>query len=146
MSDKIWTHSGDSHFLEPNDLWQQIMPRSHADRMPRTRMISEDEELVEVDGKSFTRKVPKVMTAKSASGETIVEMSHRPPGSRDVRLRLHDLDQEGIWGEVMYQSIGMWCSLIEDRVLMAEAARAENEWLIVRDPVRSLRTASCRRR
>jgi predicted TIM-barrel fold metal-dependent hydrolase len=130
MTDKIWTHSGDSHFLEPDDLWHQIMPASQADRMPRTRMISDDEELVEVDGKSFTRKVPKVMTAKSATGETIVEMSHRPPGSRDVKLRLQDLDQEGIWGEVMYQSIGMWCSLIEDRALIAEAARAENEWLI----------------
>jgi predicted TIM-barrel fold metal-dependent hydrolase len=130
MAEKIWTHSGDSHFLEPEDLWHQIMPKSHADRMPRTRMVSDDEELVEVDGKSFTRKVPKVMTAKSATGETIVEMSHRPPGSRDIKLRLHDLDDEGIWGEVMYQSIGMWCSLIEDPALIAEAAAAENEWLI----------------
>jgi predicted TIM-barrel fold metal-dependent hydrolase len=130
MTEKIWTHSGDSHFLEPEDLWHQIMPKSQADRMPRTRMVSDDEELVEVDGKSFTRRVPRVMTAKSATGETIVEMSHRPPGSRDIKLRLHDLDEEGIWGEVMYQSIGMWCSLIEDPALIAEAAAAENEWLI----------------
>jgi predicted TIM-barrel fold metal-dependent hydrolase len=130
MTEKIWTHSGDSHFLEPDDLWHQIMPKSQADRMPRTRMISDDEELVEVDGKSFTRKVPKTMTAKSATGETIIEMSHRPPGSRDIKLRLHDLDDEGIWGEVMYQSIGMWCSLIEDSALIAEAAAAENEWMI----------------
>jgi predicted TIM-barrel fold metal-dependent hydrolase len=130
MTEKIWTHSGDSHFLEPEDLWHQIMPKSQADRMPRTRMISDDEELVEVDGKSFTRTVPKVMTAKSSTGETIAEMSHRPPGARDIKLRLHDLDDEGIWGEVMYQSIGLWCSLIEDAALIAEAAAAENEWLI----------------
>jgi predicted TIM-barrel fold metal-dependent hydrolase len=70
------------------------------------------------------------MTAKSQTGETIAEMSHRPPGSRDVRLRLADLDAEGIWGEVMYQSIGMWCTLIEDRKLIADAARAENEWIV----------------
>jgi hypothetical protein len=58
MSDmKMWTHSGDSHFLEPDDLWHQILPQALADRMPRTSMISDDEELVEVDGKSFTRKV-----------------------------------------------------------------------------------------
>ena len=25
---KIWTHSGDSHFLEPDDLWHQILPKS----------------------------------------------------------------------------------------------------------------------
>ena len=131
MADKIWAHSGDSHFLEPEDLWHQIMPASQADRMPRTTRIGEDEELVEVDGKSFTRKLPKVFTAKNAvTGETIAEMSHRPPGARDVKLRLKDLDEEGIWGEVMYQSIGMWASLIEDRKLIAEAARAENEWIV----------------
>jgi predicted TIM-barrel fold metal-dependent hydrolase len=125
----MWAHSGDSHFLEPDDLWQQILPKRQADRMPRTEMISESEERVTVDGKSFTRRVPKIATAKGATGETIVEMSHRPPGARDVRKRLEDLDREGIWGEVMYASIGLWCALIEDRALIRDAARAENEWL-----------------
>jgi predicted TIM-barrel fold metal-dependent hydrolase len=128
-TDKIWTHSGDSHFLEPADLWHQIMPKAQADRMPRTEMIADDEERVTVDGKSFTRKLPKLFISKGATGETIVEMSHRPPGSRDANLRLADLDGEGVWAEVMYQSIGLWCSLIEDPQLIRDAARAENEWL-----------------
>jgi len=127
---KIWTHSGDSHFLEPADLWQQIMPKKQADRMPRTELIGDSEELVTVDGKSFRRQLPKIATAKGTTGETIAEISHRPPGSRDVRLRLKDLDQEGVWGEVMYASIGLWCSLIEDPALIRDAARAENEWLV----------------
>jgi len=132
VTEKICAHSGDSHFLEPADLWHQIMPKSTADRMPRTTRINDgDEELVEVDGKSFTRKLPKVMTAKNAqTGETIAEMSHRPPGARDVKMRIKDLDEEGIWGEVMYQSIGMWANLIEDPKLIAEAAKAENEWIV----------------
>ena len=128
-TEKIWTHSGDSHFLEPADLWHQIMPKAQADRMPRTEMIADDEERVTVDGTSFTRKVPKIFTAKGATGETIAEMSHRPPGSRDVNLRLADLNDEGVWAEVMYQSIGLWCSLIEDPQLIRDASRAENEWL-----------------
>jgi predicted TIM-barrel fold metal-dependent hydrolase len=130
MTEKIWANSGDSHFLEPADLWHQILPKPLADRMPRTRMISDEEELVEVDGKSFTRRIPKIMTAKGETGETIAEMSHRPPGSRDLNLRLHDLDEEGVWAEVMYQSIGLWSSLIEDPKLICAAARAENEWLV----------------
>ena len=137
MTDKIWAHSGDSHFLEPDDLWHQIMPASQADRMPRTSGSASDEELVEVDGKSFTRKLPKVMTAKNAAtGETIAEMSHRPPGARDVKLRLDDLDEEGIWGEVMYQSIGMWCS--SDRGPQADRrGRPRRERVArLRDPVR----------
>jgi len=127
---KIWTHSGDSHFLEPPDIWHQILPEKEADRMPRTELIGENEELVSVDGKTFRRQLPKIAKAKSATGETIGEMSHRPPGARDVRLRLQDLDQEGVWGEVVYASIGLWCSLIEDRKLIRDAARAENEWLV----------------
>ena len=37
---------------------------------------------------------------------------------------------EGIWGEVIYSSIGLWSSLIEDPELIREAAHAENEWLV----------------
>ena len=81
MTTKLWADSGDSHFLEPADLWYQIMPKAQADRMPRTRLINENEELIEVDGKSFTRTLPRLMTAKGATGETIGEMSARPPGS-----------------------------------------------------------------
>jgi predicted TIM-barrel fold metal-dependent hydrolase len=130
VEEKIWTNSGDSHILEPDDLWHQIMPKSQADRMPRTELIGDTEERVTVDGKSFTRAIPKIATAKGSTGETIVEMSHRPPGARDVRLRLLDLDQEGVWAEVIFASIGLWCALIEDRALIREAARAENEWMV----------------
>lgn len=127
--DKIWTHSADSHFLEPRDLWHQIMPKAQADRMPRTERLSENEERVHVDGTSFVRALPRILVAKGETGETIAELSHRPPGSRDIHARLVDLDHEGVWAEVMYQSIGLWSSLIEDRQLIRDAAYAENEWL-----------------
>jgi predicted TIM-barrel fold metal-dependent hydrolase len=127
---KIWANSGDSHFLEPDDLWQRILPKALAERMPRTELVGDDEEIVHVDGRSFRRKLPKLMTKKGATGETIEEMSHRPPGARDVQARLVDLDQEGIWAEVLYSSIGLWSSLIEDPQLVREACRAHNEWLV----------------
>ena len=85
MTEKIWTHSADSHFLEPKDLWRQLLPVALADRMPRVERISDDEERVHVDGKSFVRTLPKIMKAKGATGHTIAELSHRPPGSRDIR-------------------------------------------------------------
>jgi predicted TIM-barrel fold metal-dependent hydrolase len=129
VEQKIWTHSGDSHFLEPKDLWSRILPKRLAGRMPRTEPLGDHEEVVTVDGKSFKRPVPKILRAKGSTGETIAQMSFRPPGSSDVKLRLRDLDQEGVWGEVIYASIGLWCSLIEDRALIREAAKAENEWL-----------------
>jgi predicted TIM-barrel fold metal-dependent hydrolase len=130
MADKIWAHSGDSHFLEPEDLWHQILPAEQAERMPRSEKVGENEEIVHVDGKSFHRQLPKVMTAKGADGLTIYELSVRPPGTRDPAARLKDLDEEGVWGEVMYSSIGLWSSMIEDPQLVREAAHAQNEWLV----------------
>jgi predicted TIM-barrel fold metal-dependent hydrolase len=125
----IWAHSGDSHFLEPEDLWHQILPVRQADRMPRSERVGEDEEVIHVDGKSFRRKLPRILTKRGDDGNTIAELSTRPPGARDVQERLRDLDHEGIWGEVMYASIGLWSNMIEDPTLIREAARAENEWL-----------------
>ncbi|MGE0880794.1 MAG: amidohydrolase family protein [Acidimicrobiia bacterium] len=126
--EKIWANSGDSHFLEPDDMWQQILPKRLADRMPRAERISEREEIVHVDGISFTRAMP--LPKKGATGETIIELSSRPPGARDLDARMVDLDQEGIWGEVVYSSLGLWDNYIKDRELAREAAKAANEWKI----------------
>ena len=128
--EKIWAHSGDSHFLEPEDLWTRILPPQAAARMPRSEKVGDDEEIIHVDGQSFRRKLPRMLTRRTETGETIAEMSARPPGARDVKARLVDLDNEGIWGEVVYSSLGMWFGMIRDRQLVAEAARAQNEWIV----------------
>src|SRR2546421_3017216 len=129
-TDKMWADSGDSHFLEPVDLWQQILPPKQAARMPRSERVGDDEEIVHVDGQSFRRKLPKIMTKKVDGGMTIGDLSFRPPGARDVHARLEDLDAEGIWGEVLYASLGLWSGMIRDRQLVREAAAAQNEWAV----------------
>jgi len=128
--EKMWANSGDSHFLEPLDLWQQILPPDLAERMPRSE-IKGDEEIVYVDGTSFSRKLPQFLLKKDKERgrETIAEMSYRPPGSRDLQARLADLDEEGIWAEVVYPSLGLWNPLIKDPDLVKVACQAENEWV-----------------
>jgi predicted TIM-barrel fold metal-dependent hydrolase len=126
---KIWANSADSHVLEPDDLWPEILPPRLADRMPRSERISEDEEIVHVDGQSFRRAIPKIMTKKGEDGLTITEMSMRPPGARDMRARLRDLDGEGIWAEVLYPSLGLWQNMLRDPALAREATKAQNEWI-----------------
>ena len=34
--EKIWAHSGDSHLMEPADLWTSRLPKALADRAPRS--------------------------------------------------------------------------------------------------------------
>jgi predicted TIM-barrel fold metal-dependent hydrolase len=124
---KIWAHSGDSHFIEPPGLWKEILPDDLAGRMPWSEKIDDDTERVHIDGQTFDRVMPKV--AKASKGRpSMADLSARPPGARDLKARVGDLDQEGIWGEVVYSSLGLWESMITDRSLIRAAAAAENEW------------------
>src|ERR1700736_6211141 len=128
---KLWANSGDSHFLEPEGLWHEILPTALAARMPRSERVGDDEEIVHIDGENIRRRLPKIATKRDReSGMTIGELVMRPPGARDLNARMADLDAEGIWAEVMYASLGLWENMIKDRELVRAAARAENEWKV----------------
>src|SRR5204863_9538857 len=102
-------------------------PKSVAERMPRSEK-HEDEgyEIVHVDGQSFRREMPK-LKRKRAGGKTIGQLVMER-GANDIDSRLRDLDHEGVWAEVVYDSLGLWESMIKDQKLLAAANRAQNEW------------------
>lgn len=120
---KIWANSGDSHFLEPEDLWRANMPKALGERMPWSERDGEWE-LVHIDGDVIRRRPP------SPARQKIEELSVRPPGARDVASRVKDLDAEGIWGEVVYPSLGFWAAMIKDPALVREAMRVLNDWAL----------------
>jgi predicted TIM-barrel fold metal-dependent hydrolase len=125
---KIWANSGDSHLVEPDDLFETHLPPDLAALMPRS-VKDEDGgwETVHVGGQSFRRQLPKHALRDTETGLTVEE---RAPGANDPYLRLKDLDQEGIWAELIYPSIGIWTSSITDPVLLREGAKAINDWSI----------------
>jgi len=125
MSEKIWANSGDSHFLERDNLYASILPADLAARMPHAVKDPDGEwETVHIDGESFRRRLPK------PEQQEFYEASVRAPGAGDVRLRLQDLDAEGIWGELVFPSLGMWNASIKDAGLLREGIRAANDWAL----------------
>ena len=82
----LWAHSGDSHFLEPEGLWKEILPPALAARMPRSEQVGDDEEIVHVDGKSFRRRLPSIMTKKDKDGLTITELATGRPARATFTL------------------------------------------------------------
>jgi predicted TIM-barrel fold metal-dependent hydrolase len=123
MSDKIWANSGDSHFLEPDSLWQDSLPTRLAELVPRT--VKDPDglwETVHIDGMSFRRRLP------TGTLKEFYEASSRAPGASDITKRLPDLDQEGIWGEVVFPSLGMWSSSFRTPEVLREALRVSNDW------------------
>ena len=122
---KIWANSGDSHFLEPDDLWSSSLPLHLAALVPRSERDADGQwETVHVDGQSFRRRLP------SAAAQEFFEASSRAPGAGDARLRLKDLDQEGIWGEVVFPSLGLWSSSFRTPEVLRAAMRVSNDWAV----------------
>jgi predicted TIM-barrel fold metal-dependent hydrolase len=129
MEGKIWANSGDSHLMEPLTLFHDTLPAEQAERMPRSVLDPDGRyETISVDGREFRRKVPFAKRPMvDDAGRSVFE---RAPGSNDMRLRLKDLDQEGIWSELVYTSIGMWMHSMRDPELMAAGCRVINDWAI----------------
>ncbi|MGE0881619.1 MAG: amidohydrolase family protein [Acidimicrobiia bacterium] len=138
-TDKIWANSGDSHFVEGTDAWTEL-PVGMAERMPRS--VKDDDgqfETVHVDGQSFRRRLP------SPAQQEFMARSSSTTGVHDMDVRLKDLDNEGIWAEVVYPSLGMWNSMFRDPELVREAMKVSNDWakatIMDRAPQRMFPTA-----
>ncbi|SNQ46241.1 Amidohydrolase [Frankia canadensis] len=120
---KIWANSGDSHFLEPEDLWRTSLPARLADLVPRSEKDPDGLwETVHIDGMSFRRQLPK------PQAQEFYDATHRAPGARDLDLRLKDLDNEGVWGELTFPSLGMWNSSFRTPEVLREAVKVSNDW------------------
>jgi predicted TIM-barrel fold metal-dependent hydrolase len=122
-TEKIWANSGDSHFIEPSEAWKELPPALR-ERMPRSvKDPAGDFETVYVDGQSFQRKLPSLRQRE------FQRASQQTAGIADLDVRLKDLDQEGIWAEVIYPSLGMWNAMFRDPVLVREAMKVSNDWV-----------------
>ncbi|HEY0694986.1 MAG TPA: amidohydrolase family protein [Kribbella sp.] len=120
---KIWANSGDSHFMEPDDLWRSSLPKRLADLVPRSEKDPDGLwETVHVDGQSFRRRLPSI------KAQAFSAAAQKAPGARDLDLRIPDLDQEGIWAEVVFPSLGMWASSFRTPEVLREAIRVSNDW------------------
>lgn len=120
---KLWANSGDSHFLEPEDLWRSRLPQRLAELVPRTEKDPDGRwESIHVDGQVFRRRLP------SPAQQEFMQATVAAAGSRDVGKRLVDLDDEGIWAELVFPSLGMWCGSFRTPELLREAMRASNDW------------------
>jgi predicted TIM-barrel fold metal-dependent hydrolase len=125
---KIWANSGDSHLVEPDDLFITSLPKELGERMPRSEKDPDGaHETLYIDGQVIRRPMPKAAQLVDENGLTVAE---RAPGANDMKLRLLDLNQEGIWAELVYPSIGIWMSSIQDPKLLAAGCAAINDWAI----------------
>ena len=69
---------------------------------------------------------PKPSTAR-AMMEFAEAMQQGGEGASKGAVRLEHLDDQGVWGEVVYPSLGLWYGQIDDPHLVSEAAKVLND-------------------
>jgi predicted TIM-barrel fold metal-dependent hydrolase len=139
---KLWSNSGDSHIIEPFDLFDRL-PEHIREKMPRTvKDPSGEFETIYVDGQEFRRDMPKPKPGKQPDKGPAVGIGARPKdstdeefinrmfGGQDPKARLNDLNEEGVWGEVIYPSLGIWTFNIRTPEVVKAGARLLNEFAL----------------
>src|SRR5258708_4424647 len=98
MEEKLWANSGDSHIIEPFDLFDKL-PDDVRERMPRSvKDPSGDFETIYIDGQEFKRELPKANPNRQGIGINAhpkdanpEDFINRALGGNDPVKRLKDL-------------------------------------------------------
>jgi predicted TIM-barrel fold metal-dependent hydrolase len=125
--------SSDSHVFEPPDLWQTRIDRAFRDRAPRMQRIDGADQIV-VEADQVLSGIGLISNAgarfeapETISGNARFEDVH--PGGYDPEQHLADMRLDGVAGEVLYPSQGLFYFRIADGALMSAIFRAYNDWL-----------------
>lgn len=124
----------DTHVTEPPDVWTARVSKKWGDRVPHVKRIDgRDLWLVGdqmIGGPGFTTAAG----FKGSYPEFRSGYDECPKASYDAKARLDYMDEEGIWGAILYPNVGGFGSggflKLKDPQLMLECVRAYNDFLV----------------
>ncbi|HMB88980.1 MAG TPA: amidohydrolase, partial [Methylomirabilota bacterium] len=125
--------SSDSHVFEPPDLWTTRIDQAFRHRAPRMVRIDGADQLV-VEEHQVLSGIGLISNAgaRFEAPETISGLGRFedvPPGGYDPQQHLADMRLDGVAGEVLYPSQGLFYFKVPDSALMSAIFRAYNDWL-----------------
>ena len=125
--------SSDSHVFEPPDLWTQRIDSRFKDRAPHMERVGDIDHLV-VEGDQMIAGIGLISNAgarfdapETISAQGRFEDVHT--GGYDPDQHISDMELDGVSGEVLYPSQGLFYFKIADSELMSAVFRAYNDWL-----------------
>jgi predicted TIM-barrel fold metal-dependent hydrolase len=125
--------SSDSHVFEPPDLWTARIDRAFRERAPRMERIDGADQLV-IERDQVLSGIGLISNAgaRFEAPETISgrgRFEDVPRGGYDPEQHLADMRLDGVAGEVLYPSQGLFYFRVADPALMSAIFRAYNDWL-----------------
>src|SRR3989475_444884 len=125
--------SSDSHVFEPPDLWATRIDTAFRNRAPRIQRIDgADQIVIEADQVLSGIGLISNAGARFDAPETISgqgRFEDVPRGGYDPEQHLSDMRLDGVSGEVLYPSQGLFYFRVTDTPLMSAIFRAYNDWL-----------------
>jgi predicted TIM-barrel fold metal-dependent hydrolase len=125
--------SSDSHVFEPPDLWTSRIDTAFRNRAPRIQRIDgADQIVIEADQVLSGIGLISNAGARFDAPETISgqgRFEDVPRGGYDPEQHLADMRLDGVAGEVLYPSQGLFYFRVADTPLMSAIFRAYNDWL-----------------
>jgi predicted TIM-barrel fold metal-dependent hydrolase len=125
--------SSDSHVFEPPDLWTTRIDVAFRDRAPRMQRLHGVDQLV-VEAQQVIAGIGLISNAgarfeapETISAQGRFEDVHQ--GGYDPAQHLKDMQLDGVAGEVLYPSQGLFYFKVADTQLMSAIFRAYNDWL-----------------
>src|SRR6188508_637569 len=109
----------DGHVFEPDSLWEEFLPPELMDRRPRIVRDDRGTTRYEIEGNA----IPPGSGVGAWVPEGIVEGSVHRDGAFDPKLRLVDMDEEGIDVAVLYGTVSLGFFAIRDRDLAVGCCR-----------------------
>lgn len=130
---------GDSHFMEPFDLFERHCDPSFRERVCRVGMDpGTGERTLLVDGQPMLLlDVEELLGALVGYGQkeagkrldTFDRYAEENPAWQDMNARIRFLDEEGFDAQVIYPSMGLlWEGSVEDPLLADALCRGYNRW------------------
>lgn len=125
--------SSDSHVFEPPDLWTERIDRGFLDRAPHIERIDGSDHLV-VEGNQTIAGIGLISNAgaRYENPETISDHGRFEDvhaGGYEPQQHLKDMVIDGVAGEVLYPSQGLFYFKVADGALLSAIFRAYNDWL-----------------
>jgi len=94
--------SADSHVNPPPDLWTREAPARLKDRVPRVETTPDGDVWV-VDSKVSPIPGLSFMAGRDHKDYRMrIVYKEMRPGSWDPEARLRDMDQDGVWADILY--------------------------------------------
>ena len=125
--------SSDSHVFEPPDLWATRIDKKFRERAPYILRVGDHDRLM-VEGDEKIGDIGLISGAGTRF-ETPEKITHEgrledvDRGGYDPEEHIKDMELDGVSGELLYPSQGLFLFKIQDPDLLSAVFRAYNDWL-----------------